>query len=118
MHELTTFLRLPSVKARVGLGRESVYHGVRQGTFPPPVKIGARASAWLEHEVEALNRARLAGRSDDEIRELVAQLVAAREECYRSIDADQAPDRATLPRRTDGKFCSACQPTAKGANAK
>jgi prophage regulatory protein len=118
MEQHTAFLRLPRVKDRVGMGRESLYGRVRNGTFPPPLKIGARASAWLEHEVEAVNAARVAGKSDDKIRMLVAQLVAARKERYGSIDTDQAPDRATLPRRTDGKFRSDCQPRAKAASAK
>ena len=74
----TVFIRLPRVKHCSALGRVSIYDGAKKGIFPPPVKIGARASAWLEHEVEAVNAARAAGKSDDEIRELVAKLVAAR----------------------------------------
>ncbi len=78
MQHPIVFLRLPSVKARSGFGRVSIYDRARNGTFPPPLKIGARASAWLECEVEAVNAARVAGKSDEEIRKLVAQLVAAR----------------------------------------
>ena len=78
MQHSTIFLRLPRVKLKSGLGRVSIYDGARKGTFPPPLKIGTRASAWLEHEVEAVNAARVAGKSDDEIRELVEKLVAAR----------------------------------------
>jgi prophage regulatory protein len=42
------------------------------------VKIGARAAGWPASEVQALNAARIAGKSDDEIRELVLKLEAAR----------------------------------------
>ena len=72
--------RLPRVIEARGKGRESTYNDVRRGLLTPPVAIGARAKAWPSHEVEAINSARLAGKSDDEIRALVARLIAARRE--------------------------------------
>jgi prophage regulatory protein len=42
------------------------------------VKLGARAVGWPAREVAAINAARIAGRSDDEIRVLVTKLEAAR----------------------------------------
>lgn len=44
-------LRLPTVKARVGLSRSSIYARVKEGSFPPPVNLGARAVGWLESEI-------------------------------------------------------------------
>ena len=46
-------LRISAVKSRIGLSRTSIYNGVKAGTFPPPVKIGVKAIAWLESDVEA-----------------------------------------------------------------
>jgi prophage regulatory protein len=46
------FLRLTEVKVRVGLAESTLYAKVARGEFPAPVKIGPRASAWLEEEVE------------------------------------------------------------------
>jgi prophage regulatory protein len=43
------------------------------------VKIGARASGWPSSEVAAINAARIAGATNEEIRALVAKLVAARQ---------------------------------------
>jgi prophage regulatory protein len=43
-----------------------------------PVKLGGRAVGWPEYEVEAILMARIAGKSDDEIRTLVAKLEADR----------------------------------------
>lgn len=40
----------------------------------PPVKLGERCAAWPAHEVAAINTARIAGKSDEQIRELVTQL--------------------------------------------
>ena len=49
----SAFLRMSAVVARTGLGRSSIYNQVKSGTFPPPVKIGVKAIAWLESDVEA-----------------------------------------------------------------
>ena len=45
------FLRWPEVKQRIGYSRSQVHVLIKQGTFPPPVKLGARASAWLESSI-------------------------------------------------------------------
>lgn len=47
----TSIQRLPQVKARTGLSRTSIYDKVKQGTFPRPVSLGARAVGWLESSV-------------------------------------------------------------------
>ncbi len=43
--------RLPTVKARTGLSRSEIYRRVQAGTFPAPIKLGERASAWDSREV-------------------------------------------------------------------
>jgi len=45
-------LRLPDVMDRVGLRRAAIYKLVSDGRFPEPVRIGARAVAWVESEVQ------------------------------------------------------------------
>lgn len=78
----SNILRLPQVSACTGLSRSTLYQRSKreQGTFTPPVPLGPRAVGWPSHEVEALNAARVAGKTDDEIRELVKELVAARKD--------------------------------------
>lgn len=44
--------RLPSVLARVGRSRASLYRDIAAGLFPGPVKIGARAVGWDAREVD------------------------------------------------------------------
>ncbi|MBI4290605.1 MAG: AlpA family phage regulatory protein [Betaproteobacteria bacterium] len=73
-----TVLRLPSVLARKGDSRSKTYSEIAAGLWPPGVAIGRRARGWPEHECEAILRARIAGKSDSEIRELVKNLMAAR----------------------------------------
>ena len=45
------FLRLPEVQERTGFSRSFIYKSVKDETFPPPRKVGGRASVWLESEV-------------------------------------------------------------------
>ena len=71
-------LRRPRVEAASGLSRSSIYLRISQGLFTQPVSIGPRAVGWPATEVAAINAARIAGKSDDDIRALVTQLEAAR----------------------------------------
>jgi len=73
-----TILRLPAVKSESGLSRSTIYLRVSQGLWTKPVSLGARAVGWPSDEVAAINAARIAGNTDDEIRILVAKLEAAR----------------------------------------
>jgi prophage regulatory protein len=45
-------LRLPSVKARTGLSRSTIYLRMSEGSFPTPVSLGARAVGWIESDVD------------------------------------------------------------------
>ncbi|MCP5246578.1 MAG: AlpA family phage regulatory protein [Burkholderiales bacterium] len=73
-----TILRLPVVLKERGRSRSAHYLDIQQGLFTRPVQIGLRAVGWPENEVVALNAARIAGKSNDEIRQLVIKLEAAR----------------------------------------
>lgn len=75
---VNTIQRLPTVKAATGLSRSSVYGHISQGLFPKPIQISCRAVGWLSHETDAILSARIAGKSDDEIRELVIELTNQR----------------------------------------
>ncbi len=60
---------------RTGDTRSPHYDKVAKGLFTRPIKIGGeRAAGWPEHEVEAINAARVAGASEDQIRRLVEKL--------------------------------------------
>jgi len=47
-----TILRLPAVKAMIGLSRSTIYLRIAEGTFPKPVSLGARAVGWLQADIE------------------------------------------------------------------
>lgn len=44
-------LRLPAVKAWVGLSRSTIYAMIAEGEFPKPIKLGKRAVGWRESDV-------------------------------------------------------------------
>lgn len=73
-----TILRRKQVEAESGYGRSTIYSRVAAGLFTKPVSLGGRAVGWPAYEVAVLNAARISGRSDDDIRELVEKLEAAR----------------------------------------
>lgn len=41
-------LRLKETKAKVGLSKTSIYDGVKNGTFPTPIRLSARSVGWTE----------------------------------------------------------------------
>jgi prophage regulatory protein len=71
-------LRGPAVDDKTGGSRSTRYNRIGEGLFSMAVRLGPRSVGWPEEEVDALNAARIAGKSDEEIRVLVKQLEAAR----------------------------------------
>lgn len=63
-HAHACLLRLPEVMHRVSLSRSEIYRRIAATppTFPAPVKLGERASAWVESEVIAWCEARITAR--------------------------------------------------------
>lgn len=47
-----SFLRLPQVSARLGLGRSAIYDLVKRGELCPPIKLCTRASAWPSSAID------------------------------------------------------------------
>ena len=78
LHVALTILRRRQVEAETGYSRSTIYLRISQGLWPRPVSLGARAVGWPAGEVTALNAARIASKSDADIRALVVRLQAAR----------------------------------------
>ena len=58
----TRILRLPEVMARTGLSRTTIYRRRLAGRFPQAVPLGTRTVGWVESELEAWLRERMARR--------------------------------------------------------
>ena len=74
---LRRLIKLPELTGAIAQGPTQTYADIKDGLLPPPLKRG-RSSMWVEDEIAVVNAARIARKSDDEIRALVASLVAAR----------------------------------------
>ncbi|WP_461516618.1 helix-turn-helix transcriptional regulator [Porticoccus sp.] len=82
---LQTILRLPAVKQQSGLSRSTLYLRISEGLWTKPISLGGRSVGWPATEIETLNAARIAGKTDDAIRQLVLALEKEREESYRQL---------------------------------
>ena len=51
--QLDALLREPEVRKLTGLSRTQRYRMVKAGTFPAPVKIGGRVSAWRASQISS-----------------------------------------------------------------
>lgn len=75
----TTLWRLPKALAECGKTRTPFYLDIARGLMTKGVKLGDRAVGWPAAEVQAINAARIAGKTASEIRTLVESLHQARE---------------------------------------
>jgi prophage regulatory protein len=73
-----TILRVPAVAAQSGYSRSTIYLRISQDLWTKPISLGPRCVGWPASEVSALNAARIAGKTNEEIQQLVKQLEAAR----------------------------------------
>lgn len=80
--------------------RSKQYLLIAAGLYPRPIRLG-RSSLWLAVEDETVRRAVISGKSDDEIREIVRELEAARKVAYSQTraTADALP-RGIVPEQT------------------
>ena len=56
---ITRLLRRPEVESRTGLSRSAIYARMAAGEFPRPRRIGRRAVAWDEADIERWLAARV-----------------------------------------------------------
>lgn len=63
---ISRLIRRHEVENRTGKSRAGIYESMDAGTFPRPVKIGPRAVAWVESEINDWLRQRIADRDSDD----------------------------------------------------
>ncbi|WP_020168047.1 MULTISPECIES: helix-turn-helix transcriptional regulator [Methylotenera] len=78
--EIIRLIKKPEALKLTATSHSTFHLRIKDGILPPPVILGENSVAYPLHEIDAINRARLAGKSNDEIRELVADLVKQRKE--------------------------------------
>jgi prophage regulatory protein len=45
-------LRLPQVKASIGLSKSTIYARIAEGTFPKQIPLGPRLVVWVESDIQ------------------------------------------------------------------
>jgi predicted DNA-binding transcriptional regulator AlpA len=82
LNDPNAILRKPELGPIDGLSNSARDREIRRGTYPAQVKLStdprSRAVGWLLGEVLARRDAVIQGKSDDEVRKLVADMIAAR----------------------------------------
>ena len=60
----TRILRLKEVMEKTGKSRAGIYNDAAAGIFPKQIKLGRRASGWIEAEINQWLEDRIADRND------------------------------------------------------
>ncbi len=55
-------IKINAVKQQTNLSVPSIYRLAKQGDFPKPIKLGVKASGWLQSEIDDWIQSRLNAR--------------------------------------------------------
>lgn len=79
MESRIAVVRGKSARAHLGgIAVSTFYERIQKGLIPPGVPLGGRIVGWPEHELQAILEARIAGATDDDVRQLVRSLIRKR----------------------------------------
>ena len=59
---MPSLIRLSEVERRTSQSKSEIYARIKLGEFPRPVRLGLRAVAWVEQEIDAYVEAKIAAR--------------------------------------------------------
>lgn len=71
-------IRRPEVLVKTARSKSSLQLDINKGMFCPPISIGARSVAFIKSEVDAVIQARIEGKTPEQIKALVKQLISDR----------------------------------------
>lgn len=74
-----SFYRKPAVRNIFSIANSTIHLHQSRGLITKSVSLGARAVGWPTDEIDAIVTARIAGKSEADIKELVSRLTAARQ---------------------------------------
>lgn len=77
-HPKNRICRKADVLNLLRISKSAFYNRISDGLFPPPISLGGRAKGWVEQEVQATLNAMVSGKSKEELRALVSQIVSER----------------------------------------
>ena len=72
-------IRLSEIKNKFGYRSDaSVFACIKDGILPPGVLISAKSRAWPDYEIDEIITARIAGKSDHDIKQIVVGQIEKR----------------------------------------
>lgn len=71
-------IRRPEVIKLSGRSKSALFLDEQSGLIPPAISIGDRAVAYLKHEIETVIQARIEGKTNEQIKALVQELIEQR----------------------------------------
>ena len=84
MAKYPRIIRKEAVLERFPISTTTLYKQMNEGIFPPNIALGGRSVGWIEHEVDSVITAVAQGLGETTLKQLVAELVAKRNELYRA----------------------------------
>lgn len=94
---MNSMVRIGHAFRRLGVGRSAGYEQQARGLIPRCIKLGERAAALLESEIETINTARAAGASDADLKKIVDRLHARRKAAAVELLSGDSPAPAGTP---------------------
>ena len=76
---LFQLIRRPEVLALTGRSKSALQLDEKAGVMPTSISIGDRAVAYIKYEIDAVIQARMEGQTKEQIKGLVAKLIADRQ---------------------------------------
>jgi prophage regulatory protein len=78
MQPQINIVRRPEVLKRLGISNTCLHSRINKGLLPPSIPLGVRSVGWLEHELDQVLAAMVAGKSEEHIKALVGHLIDQR----------------------------------------
>jgi prophage regulatory protein len=82
---MQTVTRIDTVSTALARSRAAIYRDVKHKLLPPPFSLGNRSVGWLASEIQLIQAARCAGKSEAKIKQLVEQLIESRQRLFSDL---------------------------------
>jgi prophage regulatory protein len=75
-------VKQPALLEQFAFSKSTLFTQINQGLMPTAIPLGDRAVGYLQHELDAVLNARIAGQTPTQIKMLVDSLIAKRMEGF------------------------------------
>jgi prophage regulatory protein len=75
-------VKQPSLLEQFAFSKSTLFSQIKKGLMPSSILLGDRAVGYLQHELDGVLSARIAGQSNEQIKALVKSLVDQRKEGF------------------------------------